>query len=472
MAGYLHPSSAGQKISTTREPLRRSISISFSTRQDESKKPLLKDETTPQRYSRDNLIPTHDINHLGFRVTTGIAPDGESGRTGINPIRFISICWKSSSGASQAVNFLWPIVPVAIMVTYTQKDYHTAIFVLNYLSMIPSANLIGFAGQELSRKLDKVFGILLETTLGSVVEIVMFIVLLMRHEYQVIQAAILGSILATQLLCLGMCFFIGGLSHDEQVFDEEISEVGSDLLLQAGLGLIVPAAFHTAVRNSGAIEDPEILADKVLHISRMTSILLVVSYMMYVYFQMRSHQSIYDAIFEADEQQQDDYEEDLVKDKLTFTECVVALIIAIAMVTFTAIRLTESIAFIVEERGIADSFVGLILVPLVEKFAEHLTAIDEAYDNSMNLALSHVLGATIQTALFNAPLVVLIGWCLDIPMDLNFDLFNIVILILSILVVGNFLKDCRSNYLEGFLCVLIYVNIAVAAYYYPNPPKE
>jgi Ca2+:H+ antiporter len=234
----------------------------------------------------------------------------------------------------------------------------------------------------------------------------------------------------------------------------------------------VPAAFHTAVRNSSAIEDPEILADKVLHISRMTSILLVVSYMMYVYFQMRSHQSIYDAIFERDEQQQDDYEEDLVKDKLTFTECVVALIIAIAMVTFTAIRLTESIAFIVEERGIADSFVGLILVPLVEKFAEHLTAIDEAYDNSMNLALSHVLGATIQTALFNAPLVVLIGWCLDIPMDLNFDLFNIVILILSILVVGNFLKDCRSNYLEGFLCVLIYVNIAVAAYYYPNPPKE
>jgi Ca2+:H+ antiporter len=233
MAGYLHPSSAGQKTSATREPLRRSISISFSTRPDESKKPPLKDESAPQRYSRDNLIPTHDINHLGFRVTTGIAPDGESGRTGINPIRFISICWKSSSDASQAVNFLWPIVPVAIMVTYTQKDYHTAIFVLNYLSMIPSANLIGFAGQELSRKLDKVFGILLETTLGSVVEIVMFIVLLMRHEYQVIQAAILGSILATQLLCLGMCFFIGGLSHDEQVFDEEISEVGSDLLLQA-----------------------------------------------------------------------------------------------------------------------------------------------------------------------------------------------------------------------------------------------
>lgn len=239
----------------------------------------------------------------------------------------------------------------------------------------------------------------------------------------------------------------------------------------SGLGLIVPAAFNMAVKSANSEPDPLVLADSVLHISRMTSILLIISYGLYVYFQMRSHQSIYDAIFEADEQKQEDYEEDLLKEKLTFTECVVALIVAISMVTFTAIRLVESIEFIVDEDGISDSFVGLILVPLVEKFAEHLTAIDEAHDNSMNLALSHVLGATIQTALFNAPLVVIIGWIVDIPMDLNFDLFNIVILILSILVVGNFLKDCRSNYLEGALCVLVYINIAVAAFYYPNPPK-
>ena len=52
---------------------------------------------------------------------------------------------------------------------------------------------------------------------------------------------------------------------------------------------------------------------------------------------------------------------------------------------------------------------GLILVPLVEKFAEHLTAIDEAWDNQVNFALSHVLGATLQTALFNAPLTVIVS---------------------------------------------------------------
>ncbi len=104
---------------------------------------------------------------------------------------------------------------------------------------------------------------------------------------------------------------------------------------------------------------------------------------------------------------------------------------------------------------------GLILVPLVEKVAEHLTAVDEAWDNQMNFALAHILGATVQTALFNSSLVVIVGWGLDKAMDLNFETFNIIVLILAIIVVGNFLRDQKSNYLEGSLCILIYTLIGM-----------
>ena len=114
---------------------------------------------------------------------------------------------------------------------------------------------------------------------------------------------------------------------------------------------------------------------------------------------------------------------------------------------------------------------GLILVPLVEKAAEHLTAVDEAYDNQMNFALSHVLGASIQTALLNTPIVVIVGWGLGRPMDLNFEVFDAIVLILAILVVGGFLRDGKSNYLEGFLCIIVYIMIAVSAFFYPNPRR-
>ncbi len=206
-----------------------------------------------------------------------------------------------------------------------------------------------------------------------------------------------------------------------------------------------------------------------MQISRSTAILLIVSYLIYVFFQSQTHHGIYSAIFLEEEARDDDLRSDLMKHRLTFTEVVVALVVSIALVSIIAIILVDQIHYVVVERGVSDAFVGLILVPLVEKAAEHLTAIDEAYDNQMNFAMSHVLGATLQTALFNAPLVVLVGWGLNKPMGLNFEVFDLAVLLLAILTVGNFLRDQKSNYLEGSLCVIVYVAIAVAALYYPNP---
>lgn len=195
--------------------------------------PRSRSNPSPGPRSRSNRSERSNRNHNGHRVTTGIQPEGESGRSGIHPHKMMPICWRSTSGASQLCNILWPVVPVAIAIRFIRADLHLAIFILNYIAMVPCANMIGFAGQEMARKLHKVFGVLLETTLGSVVEIVMFMVLVLNEQYEVIQAAILGSVLATQLLCLGMCFVVGGLRHEEQEFDEEIGEIGSDLLLTA-----------------------------------------------------------------------------------------------------------------------------------------------------------------------------------------------------------------------------------------------
>ncbi len=235
---------------------------------------------------------------------------------------------------------------------------------------------------------------------------------------------------------------------------------------RSGFGLAIPTVFEHSL--SGRIPDDELLP-KTIEISRSTAVLLMVAYLIYIFFQARTHHGIYDAIFVADEERDADKHRERVHHRLTFTECVLALSIAIALVTIIAIALVDQIPFLVEERHVSDAFVGLILVPLVEKAAEHLTAIDEAYDNQMNFALSHVLGATLQTALFNAPLVVMVGWGLGKPMGLNFEVFDVVVLLLAIITVGNFLRDQKSNYLEGALCVLVYVAIAVAALYYPNP---
>lgn len=189
----------------------------------------------------------------------------------------------------------------------------------------------------------------------------------------------------------------------------------------------------------------------------------------YVWFQTHSHHGLYDEVFEHDELKDEDRHHDLAKPKLTLTECFIALIISIGCVCCIAYLLVGQIHFIVEERGVSDAFVGLILIPVVEKAAEHLTAVDEAHDNQMNLALAHVLGACVQTVMLNTPIVVFVGWGLGKEMSLAFEPFHAIVLILAILVVGSFLRDGKSNYLEGYLCFVAYLIIAVCSYYYPNP---
>lgn len=49
-------------------------------------------------------------------------------------------------------------------------------------------------------------------------------------------------------------------------------------------------------------------------------------------------------------------------------------------------------------------------------------------------------------------------------MDLNFEIFMIVLLVLSILVVGNFLRDGESNYLEGSLLVVGNIRVTLNSF--------
>ena len=118
--------------------------------------------------SRDATLPRHNgqVNGNGKPDGSRIKAAGESGRSGIDPLHFIRIVWRSSSYLSKIVNVLWPFVPAAIVVFFVVPKGQQDIlkFALAYLAMIPSANLVGFAGQELARKMPHTLGVVTETT--------------------------------------------------------------------------------------------------------------------------------------------------------------------------------------------------------------------------------------------------------------------------------------------------------------------
>lgn len=194
----------------------------------------------------------------------------------------------------------------------------------------------------------------------------------------------------------------------------------------------------------------------------------MMSYLAFIYFQLRTHQGIYDAIFFEEDLRNDDRREELSRSRLTLTESLLAIAVCIGLVIEISFVLEDQISYLITERHIPGAFVGLFLIPIVEKAAEHLGAITEAYNNQMNNAVGQILGGTIQTALFTGPLIVIVGWGMNKPMGLDFALFDMVVLMLGVLAVGNFLRDQKSNYLEGLLSLVNYIGIGIAAFYYPD----
>lgn len=330
------------------------------------------------------------------------------------------------------VNVLWPFVPVAI-VLHCLPGLHLWKFATAYIAVIPSANLLGFTGQEFARKMPKVAGILIESTFGSVIEVILFVLLIAKHDADasgdngdegnlipIIQAAVLGSMMTNLLLCLGLCFFFGGLRRSSQKFHGIVSEVGTGILLVAAFGLIIPSAFYSALKSEAIPDLPGLrtthehltegrLQDDVLRISRATSIALIVAFFMYLWYQASSQHSLFDEVIEMDEHRDADREADIEKPKFTMTETVVALVISLVFVTLLLVFLVGGIEHVVD-RGVPDQFLGLILLPLAEKAAEHLTAVDEAWGKPLRSSIvTKTANFDFQTVSSMSPSITVLG---------------------------------------------------------------
>lgn len=105
---------------------------------------------------------------------------------------------------SSSLNFLMLCVPLGIAAQYCNWGA-TAVFILNFLALIPLALLLGDVTEDLAVRFGDTVGGLLNATFGNVVEMILSIAALQQGLYTVVAASLLGSILSNLLLVLGGC---------------------------------------------------------------------------------------------------------------------------------------------------------------------------------------------------------------------------------------------------------------------------
>jgi Ca2+:H+ antiporter len=236
------------------------------------------------------------------------------------------------------------------------------------------------------------------------------IIALKDHQIRVVQASMLGSILSNILLVLGCCFFVGGLRYHEQTFNSTVASTMSSLMAVASASLIIPATLHAAVASAPGYDTDK----NILYLSHGTAVILLIVYVMYLYFQLKSHSDLFEEVSgeQADVENQQALEEEEEHLLSPFAAGVVLIIVTI-LVSVCADYLVGIIDSLVESTGMSKTFIGLVLIPIVGNAAEHVTAVVVAWKNKMDLAICVAIGSSLQIALFVTPFLVVLGWIID-----------------------------------------------------------
>ncbi|KAI5892071.1 calcium/proton exchanger [Schizophyllum commune H4-8] len=164
--------------------------------------------------------------------------------------------------------------------------------------------------------------------------------------------------------------------------------------------------------------------------------------------------------------EEDDEEEEIPQ--LSLAMCLFLLIVVTVIIAVTAEWLVDSIDGMVEGGGISEEFVGVILLPIVGNAAEHATAVTVAVKDKLTLSMGVAMGSSIQIALFVIPFIVTLAWIMGKPLTLLFDPYQSIVMFLSVLVVNYVVQDGKSNWLEGFILMCLYVILGVTFWFYPG----
>lgn len=331
---------------------------------------------------------------------------------------------------------------------------------------------------------------------------------LVKGEVVIVQTSLIGSILSNLLLVMGMCFFFGGLRRQEQFFNMTVAQTAASLLALAIAGIIIPTVFD---------KETELPVSSTAALSRGTAVILLFVYAGYLYFQLKTHHSVFSEesqkvpmkpkkhdlgpaaikkgligpaglvgmpghndesgtnnkklqqMLNADPTIDDD-EEDAEDPQLSFAVAMGTLAGSTVLIAFCAEFLVDSIDYVTTQGGISEEFLGLILLPIVGNAAEHATAVTVAIKDKMDLAIGVAVGSSMQVALFLIPLLVIIGWGMGVEdMNLSFDVFQVAVLFVSVLLVNYLIGDGKSHWLEGMLLMCLYVIIAVCSWCKSSP---
>lgn len=323
------------------------------------------------------------------------------------------------------------------------------------LAIVPIANLIVRATEQLATRTGDAVGGLLNATFGNAPELIIAIVALRAGLLDMVLASIVGAILANLLLALGIAFLLGGLRYHDQDYNPAAARVYSSMMLIAVVSLAVPSAFSRFFAPEETIRQ-EMLLNVGL------AVVLLVAYALYLVFMLKTHPGAFAA-------KGGHAAEEAEGARWSLPRAAGSLVGASVLAAWMSEILVGAAEGTGTALGMSQVFIGIVFLAIVGGAAESLSAISMARKNRMDMAVGIALGSSIQIALFVAPVLVLASYFIaPQPLDLAFGRAEVGALFIAVLIGTMVVGDGRSNWYKGVQLVTVYVIIALMFYLLPD----
>jgi Ca2+:H+ antiporter len=314
-------------------------------------------------------------------------------------------------------------------------------FLCSGLAVALLAALVGRAVEQLGDRFGAGATGALQSALGNLPELFIALFALKAGLLMVVQAALIGSILANLLLVLGLSFTVGGLRHGAQSINSQRARATAVLMLLAVAAMVVPS-LASYVHTPAAPHE--------------TTMSLVVSVILLVLFAITLPASL-------KSKPAGDAAEQHEPPRWPLPLALALLAASAIAAAFVSEWFVHALEPAMGALHISDAFAGLVIVAIAGNAVENVVGIQLAAKNRSEYAFSVVINSPLQIALVLAPALVILSRVFGFtPLTLVFPPMLVVSVAIAVLATAFITFDGESDWGEGVSLLALYAIIATA----------
>jgi Ca2+:H+ antiporter len=315
-------------------------------------------------------------------------------------------------------------------------------FVASAAAVTLLAALVGRAVEQLGDRFGPGATGVLQSALGNLPELFICLFALKAGLVAVVQAALIGSILANLLLVLGLCFVAGGLKHGVQKLDSERARSIVVLMVLSVAAMVLPslaAYVHTPASHH---EDT---------LSLIVSVVLLALFVLMLPRALRKSSAAAEESTHADP----------VRWPLVLS--LGMLVVSAGAAAFVSDWFVVALEPAMSALHISPVFSGLVIVAIAGNAVENVVGIQLARAGRSEYAFSVVINSPLQIALVLAPLLVILSQVLGFAtLTLVFPPLLVMAVVVAVIISAFVTFDGESDWMEGAALIALYVIIAAS----------